>query len=110
VIEACQAIPFPNAIFTADFLRFWIGRRGEGGERGRYGLDAAVEGGRVETLDGRGECREVGGEFVGLCYAVAGERGVGGDSCGGGDGGAVFAGFGVDYPVGAKLGGFLAGY
>lgn len=43
------------------------------------------------------------GEFVGLRDAVAGEGGVAGDSGGRGDRGAVFASFGVDYPVGAKL-------
>jgi hypothetical protein len=49
---------------------------GEKGHGGRDGLDAAVERGAVETLDGRRECAEVGGELVGLCHAVAGESWV----------------------------------
>lgn len=66
-------------------------------------MDAPIEGRGVDAFYGRGEGGEVSGQFVGLGYAVAGEGGVGRDSCGGGDGCGVGSGAGVDEPVGAEL-------
>lgn len=106
MVEPRHAVPFTDAIFAADFSNFGRGT-GEGREErggGRDGLDAPIEGGGVDALDGRGEGGEVRGELVRLCDAVAGEGWVAGYACGGGDGGAVFAGFGVDHPVGSELG------
>lgn len=47
------------------------------------------------------------GQLFRLLDAVPGERWVAGDSGWGGDGGAVFAGFGVYDPVGSELGDWL---
>lgn len=45
---------------------------------------------------------------MGLEDAFAGEGGVGGYVCGGGDGGVVGSCFGVDDPVGAELEGVVS--
>ena len=51
--EACKAVPFSHSILSPNLE---VGGRGEGFEGGRDGLDAAVEGGGVETLDWGREC------------------------------------------------------
>lgn len=60
MVEACSAVPFAYPVLTADCA---LGGRGwrEGGECGCEGLDAAVEGRGVETLDGRREGEEMDG-------------------------------------------------
>lgn len=104
VVEPGHPVPLADAILAADLPRLGVaGPRGQSGDGGRDGLHAAVEGGRVDALDGRREGREMGGEFVGLLHAVAGEGWVAGDAGGRGDRGAVFARLGVNDPVGAEL-------
>lgn len=53
MIESSSTVPFTQAILTANFKRRWVTCAGrEMGNERRYRLNAAVEGGGVDSLDG----------------------------------------------------------
>lgn len=90
----------PNAILHPDLLPLF--RRQSFKQRPER-LKTPVERTRVNDVYGGVEGEDVRCELFGLLFAVAGERGIGGDARGRLDAAGVFARRGVDDPVGAEL-------
>lgn len=72
-------------------------------DEGADGLQTAVVGTRVDSLDGRVDCHEVGCELIGLIHPVGSQSRVGRDARRRGDRRAIVASYVVDKPVGTEL-------
>lgn len=108
MVEAREAVEFADAGLDVDADFVFAVAGGEGVGEGREGLQAPVKGRAVDPVDGRGDGQQVRGELLGLEQAVAGECWVRRDARWAADVGAVFAGLGIDDPIGAELEGVVS--